>query len=124
MDIISKGKLSTWREVADAARTTIWKEEGEGEPSFDWKKNILLAEHSPIRKLRFCGKWVDLPYYSSVHLTRHKIGVIQEVSSQRPERKGEPRAKKPVKTSNTIEEFVHVKSFDHTKYNEKIKTGT
>ena len=45
----------TWREVADAARTTIRQSEGEGEPSSRWKKRILLAEHSPIRKL--CFNW-------------------------------------------------------------------
>ena len=39
----------TWREVADAARTTIRQDEGTGEPSARWKKRILLAEHSPIR---------------------------------------------------------------------------
>ena len=53
----------TWREVADAARTTIRREEGEGEPSSRWKKRILLAEHSPVRKLCFNWKWTDLPYW-------------------------------------------------------------
>ena len=43
--------VGTWRDVADAARTTVRKDGGSGEPSSKWKKRILLAEHSPIRKL-------------------------------------------------------------------------
>ena len=65
----------TWREVADAARTTIRQDEGVGEPSARWKKRILLAEHSPIRKLCFNWKWLDLPYWVSVHIVRHKYGI-------------------------------------------------
>ena len=42
--------LGTWRDVANAARTTIGQEAGEGEPSSKWKRRMLLAEHSPIRK--------------------------------------------------------------------------
>nr|MCR5838537.1 hypothetical protein [Kiritimatiellia bacterium] len=81
----------TWREVADAARTTIRREEGEGEPSSKWKKRILLAEHSPVRKLCFNWKWVDLPYWVSVHFVRHKFGIEHFVSTQRTDRTGVQR---------------------------------
>lgn len=82
----------TWREVADAARTTIRQEEGTKEPSSKWKKRILLAEHSPIRKLCFNWKWLDLPYWVSVHLVRHKFGIEHFVSTQRTDRTGVDRA--------------------------------
>ena len=36
------------REVADAAWTTFRLDEGTKEPSYAWKKRILLAEHSRI----------------------------------------------------------------------------
>ena len=81
----------TWREVADAARTTIRREEGEGEPSSKWKKRILLAEHSPVRKLCFNWKWMDLPYWVSVHFVRHKFGIEHFVSTQRTDRTGVQR---------------------------------
>lgn len=84
----------TWREVADAARTTIRLSEGEGEPSSKWKKRILLAEHSPIRKLNFNWKWEDLPYWVSVHFVRHKYGIEHFVSTQRTDRTGEDRTAK------------------------------
>ena len=76
----------TWREVADAARTTIGKEAGEGEPSSLWKKRMLLCEHSPIRKLSINWIWYDLKYWISVHFVRHKFGIEHWVKSQRPDR--------------------------------------
>ena len=87
-------RLGTWRDVADAARTTIRKEEGEGEPSSRWKKRILLAEHSPVRKLTFNWKWEDLPYWVSVHCVRHKFGIEHFGSTQRSDRTGEDRTAK------------------------------
>ena len=80
--------LGTWRDVANAARTTIRMEEGEKEPSSSWKKRILLAEHSPIRKLFVSWKWSDLPYWVSVHLCRH-IHAQPYVKSQRNDRQSE-----------------------------------
>ena len=84
----------TWREVADAARTTIRLDEGTKEPSPKWKKRILLAEHSPIRKLCFNWKWADLPYWVSVHFVRHKYGIAHFVSTQGSARTGEDRTEK------------------------------
>ena len=83
--------IGTWRQVADAARTTIRQDEGTKEPSSKWKKRILLAEHSPIRKLMVNWKWQDLPYWVSVHFVRHKYGIEHFVSTQRTDRTGEAR---------------------------------
>lgn len=83
--------IGNWRNVADAARTTIRKDEGDKEPSSRWKKNILLAEHSPIRKLMFNWKWEDLPSWVSVHFVRHKFGIEHFVSTQRSDRTGTDR---------------------------------
>ncbi|MDO4528354.1 MAG: thymidylate synthase ThyX [bacterium] len=85
------GTRSTWRDVADAARTTINKEAGNGEPSSAWKKRILLSEHSPIRQLVFRWKWVGLKSWVSVHLVRHKFGIDHFVSTQRSDRTGVDR---------------------------------
>ncbi|WP_022665539.1 hypothetical protein [Desulfospira joergensenii] len=82
---------STWREVADAARTTVSMEKGTKEPTDSWKKNILLSEHSPIRQLILKWKWIDLKYWVSVHFVRHKIGIEHFVSTQRTDRTGEDR---------------------------------
>ena len=85
------GTRATWRDVADAARTTIHKEPGNGEPSSAWKKRILLAEHSPIRQLVFRWKWEGLKSWVSVHFVRHKFGIDHFVSTQRTDRTGTDR---------------------------------
>lgn len=89
------GQVGSWRAVADAARTTVHKAPGEGEPSDAWKRRMLLAQHSPIRQLMFRWRWVDLPYWVSVHLVRHKFGIEHWVSTQRTDRTGVNRDELP-----------------------------
>lgn len=83
-----------WQKVKNAAMNTIGQEDGQY-PSSAWKRKILLAEHSPIRLLTFTVRITDLPYWVSVHLVRHKIGVEHFVSTQRSDRTGIDRAKLP-----------------------------
>lgn len=45
-----------WLSVKGSARTTINKDGSGIYPSDRWKKQILLAEHSPIRKIKFSWK--------------------------------------------------------------------
>ena len=40
-----------WQEVVDDCRSTVGKPPLGREPSETFKKNILLAEHSPIRDI-------------------------------------------------------------------------
>lgn len=84
--------IGTWRDVADAARTTINLEAGEGEPSSSWKRRMLLCEHSPIRKIHIAWKWLNIMYWVSVHYVRHKFGIEHWVRSQRTDRTGVNRA--------------------------------
>lgn len=87
--------VSGWGEVLDAARSTVGKGPATKAPSAAWKKWILLAEHSPIRGLIVAWQWSDLPYWVSVHLVRHKIGIEHFVQSQRSDRTGVARDKLP-----------------------------
>ncbi|MCK8061705.1 MULTISPECIES: thymidylate synthase ThyX [unclassified Fusibacter] len=91
MRVEFKKTKGNWREVADAANTTINRVEGEKEPSDSWKRRMLLSEHSPIRKLSFNAKWYDLKYWVSVHLVRHKFGIEHWVRTQRTDRAGVDR---------------------------------
>lgn len=54
-------------------------------PTDEWKIKLLESEHSPIRTLWF-GFKLEIPYWVSVHLVRHKIGVEHFVSTQRDDR--------------------------------------
>lgn len=77
-----------WDTVKAAARTTIRKDGSGKYPDDGWKKSILLAEHSPIRKIHIAWKWSGLLSWVSVHFVRHKIGIEHYVSTQRTDRTG------------------------------------
>jgi hypothetical protein len=78
--------ISGWENALSAARTTSWKQPLNKQPSLKWRKQILLAEHSVIRTVIYQWQWIDLPYYVSTHIARHKIGIEHFVSSQREDR--------------------------------------
>lgn len=92
MEVKFLGRRGDWRDVADASRTTVGKDPGTGEPSSRWKKNILLAEHSPIRLLHLKWKWTDLLWWVQTHFTRHHIGVEWFVKTSRTDRTGVDRS--------------------------------
>lgn len=56
-------------------------------PSDEWKKKILFAKHSPIRRLLFAF-YIECPYWVSVHLCRH-VHAQAYVQSQRNDRQSE-----------------------------------
>lgn len=87
--------LDVWSKVKRSARTTIGKEGDGAYPSDSWKKTILLAEHSPIRKIKFSWKWCDLKSWISVHFVRHKYGIEHWVTTQRSDRTGVDRDHSP-----------------------------
>ena len=97
MEIKYMKTTDNWREVANAARTTIGMDEGEGEPSSEWKRKILLAGHSPIRELWIKWEWENIPYNIHVHFLRHEIGIVAPddvnyyVQTSREDRTNVPR---------------------------------
>lgn len=80
-----------WFKVKRSARTTIHLDGSGSYPSDAWKKQILLAEHSPIRKIKVSWKWCDLKSWVSVHFVRHKYGIEHFVRTQRTDRTGVDR---------------------------------
>lgn len=83
-----------WNKVLNAARNTVNKNPINKTPSSEWKRKILLAEHSPIRKLRFEFTFESIKSWVSVHLVRHKIGIEHFVTTQRDDRTGQDRDSK------------------------------
>ncbi len=57
-------------------------------PTEEFKRKILRARHSPIRVLEFCFYIKDIPYWVSVHLSRH-IHAQPFVKSQRNDRQSD-----------------------------------
>lgn len=95
-----------WADVLDSARTTINKDSICKEPASKWKKQILLAEHSPIRQIIIKAKWEDLKSWISVHIVRHWLGIIHWVRTQRSDRTGVNRDNLP--QSNLVEHEIEV----------------
>lgn len=91
---IFKHDTDQWMDVKDSAMHTIGKTHG-SYPDSEWKRKILLAEHSPIRRLRFFWRWNGLKNWVSVHFVRHKHGIEHWVSTQRSDRTGVDRDKLP-----------------------------
>lgn len=88
-------KEEDWRFCKECALNTMGKKIVNN-PNIEWKEAMLRAEHSPIRTLWFAFK-LEIPYWVSVHLSRHKIGCEHFVQSQRDDRANNdiPRSEKP-----------------------------
>lgn len=81
--------MEKWKDVARVALNTVGKEHVNITPR--WKRQMLLAEHSPIRLLTFEHTWRDIPTWVSTHFCRHKFGVEHFVRTNREDRTGVER---------------------------------
>lgn len=79
-----------WREVRNLARATVGKPPIKSPVSDEFKALTIRSEHSPIRALQFIVE-MEIPYFASVHLVRHKHGVEHFVCTSREDRTGVPR---------------------------------
>lgn len=82
-----------WIEVLNDCRSTVSKGFRDVEPTNKFKKDILIAEHSPIRDIIFKWKWEAIKSWITVHWVRHKWECF--VSTQRTDRTGVNRDKLP-----------------------------
>lgn len=84
-----------WKRVKNHCRTTVNKEFTDNEPTNDFKRKLLMSEHSPIRLLEIDWTWEKIPYWVSTEWSRHKFEKF--ITSQRDDRMTDdvPRAKKP-----------------------------
>lgn len=73
-----------WTEVLNDCRATVGKSALTKEPSIEFKKRILIAEHSPIRDIIIKWFWEAMPHWVTVHFVRHKWEKF--VRSQREDR--------------------------------------
>lgn len=82
-----------WKEVLNDCRFTVGKEPLDKEPSEKFKKEILIAEHSPIRDISVKWIWYNIKHWVGVHWVRHKWECF--VRTQRVDRTGIDRDKLP-----------------------------
>ena len=95
VEILKHPTKEDWNWAKTCTLNTVGKV-SEKDATDAWKVKLLMAEHSPIRELWF-GIKMEIPYYVSVHLVRHHIGVNHYVQTQRDDRTNDttPRAEKP-----------------------------
>ena len=74
-----------WQEIKNDAMFTIGKDSGKY-PNSNWKSDILLSEHSPIRTGRLIINCYNVPSFVISHLVRHNVGFTPFVSSLRDDR--------------------------------------
>ena len=94
-------KVTSWKDVLNAARFTQRKEPLDKEPSDDFKRKIIKAEHSPLRCLMFNIDFYDIPYYVSVHLVRH-VHAQPFVSTSRPDIDGSQKPREEQKKTDLV----------------------
>ena len=87
-----------WTDVKNECRNTVNKEATEKEPTIDFKKKILISEHSPIRLIEIKWRWEGIKSWISVHFARHWLGWDKWISTQRNDRTGVDRDKSPQDT--------------------------
>lgn len=94
-------RVTSWKEVLNAARFTQRKPEVDHEPSDEFKLKMIKAEHSPLRCLQFTIDFYDIPYYTSVHLCRH-VHSQPFVSTSRPDINGQMKPRDEQKKSDPV----------------------
>lgn len=77
---------TSWNRALNAARKTWGKNKLEKEPSEEWKKMALMAEHSPIKLVEYTISFKDLRQWVGVHLLRHPF-VLPFIHTQRVDKR-------------------------------------
>lgn len=80
-----------WNSIKRACMRTIGKKAGDKEPSHEWKRKLLVCQHSPIRKGIITWKWNEIEYFSMAHFARHHVGITPYVETSRSDRTNIPR---------------------------------
>ena len=87
VEIVKYPTVEDWLLVKKCTLVTVGKET-ETPPTEKFKRDLLRARHSPMRELKFVFLLTDLPYWVSVHLSRH-IHAQPYVKTQRNDRQTE-----------------------------------
>lgn len=90
-----------WQDVVNRCRATVGKNELGKEPSINFKRKILLSEHSPIRELHVSWAWRGIKSWVATHWVRHRWECY--VKTQRTDRTGINRDELP--QSNPVDFF-------------------
>lgn len=87
MLIVKSEIMSGWEWAKRAALKTIGLKPKTFQPTNQWKADMLLAEHSPIRNVNYYISIWNIRQWVTTHLVRHWLGFIPFVHTQRQDRR-------------------------------------
>ena len=82
-----------WIDVLNDCRVTVRKGMKDEEPALEFKRKLLISEHSPIRSISYRWIFEDIPYFVSTHWSRHKWECF--ITTERSDRTGVDRKRLP-----------------------------
>lgn len=77
-----------WLGIKNLCRKTINMTDSDKEPIREWKRKLLIAEHSPLRHSLITIQIDNIPYAIAMHFVRHHEGVTPYVTTSREDRTG------------------------------------
>lgn len=102
---------ATYRDVADACRTTIGLQESDKPVSEKYMLQMYRAEHSPTRLREFKVVVENCPSWVATHFCRHHIGIEKFVSTQRTDRTNVNRDKEPQDAPVRLQMQINAQAF-------------
>lgn len=100
---------TSWNRALNAARRTAGKEPIEKEPSREWKRMSLFAEHSQIKLVEYRISFKNLRQWVGIHLLRHEHN-LPFIHSQREDRNKE--------TKETVDRIMSIIKADIKDYSD------
>lgn len=102
-----------WFKIKSACMTTISKQ-AKQMPGQEWRRKLLLCEHSPIRRGVVSWKWEEIPYAISTHFARHHEGCEKFIGTERTDRTGVDREQRsqmnyvPMEMDANIQALINI----------------
>ncbi len=82
-----------WMDVKNVSRSTVNKAYSDVEVTTDFRRKMIISEHSPIRLLKFRFRFENMKSWVATHLSRHSWECF--ISTQRSDRTGVNRDELP-----------------------------
>lgn len=98
-----------WGFIKEGCMATIGKQAGK-EPNKEWKRKLLLCQHSPLRRGIISWKWEEIPYCNMGHFVRHHVGCTPFVSTSREDRTNVPRNERKQTDTVSMEMDANIQS--------------
>jgi len=98
-----------WKRVKNHCRTTVGKEFTEIEPTQEFKKKLLISEHTPIRLIEVDWSWKNIKSWVATEWSRHKFEKF--ITSQRNDSQNKyDRNKAPQDTPVNYDGYANVQN--------------